>query len=195
MTTFPLMATYLVQTLGSFYLTIVMLRFLLQLVKADFYNPISVFIVNATQIPSGAIRKFLPPFRSFDLASLVLALLVQWLIIQLTLTINDLGVVSIFMALSWGLVGALKITLNIYLYGLLAIIIVSWVAPQSQHPAIVLIQQIVSPAMRPFKRILPSFGALDLSPMLLFLVLNVLEFFIHGLAGNLLLPTGIVAGI
>tara|TARA_B110000879_G_scaffold32724_1_gene44929 strand:- start:132 stop:719 length:588 start_codon:yes stop_codon:yes gene_type:complete len=195
MTTFPLMATYLVQTLGSFYLTIVMLRFLLQLVKADFYNPISVFIVNATQIPSGAIRNFLPPFRSFDLASLVLALLVQWLIIQLTLTINDLGVVSIFMALSWGLVGALKITLNIYLYGLLAIIIVSWVAPQSQHPAIVLIQQIVSPAMRPFKRILPSFGALDLSPMLLFLVLNVLEFFIHGLAGNLLLPTGIVAGI
>ncbi|MFT6300096.1 MAG: YggT family protein [Saprospiraceae bacterium] len=195
MTTFPLMATYLVQTLGSFYLTIVMLRFLLQLVKADFYNPISVFIVNATQIPSGAIRKFLPPFRSFDLASLVLALLVQWLIIQLTLTINDLGVVSIFMALSWGLVGALKITLNIYLYGLLAIIIVSWVAPQSQHPAIVLIQQIVSPAMRPFKRILPSFGALDLSPMLLFLVLNVLEFFIHGLAGNLLLPTGRVAGI
>jgi YggT family protein len=103
--------------------------------------------------------------------------------------------VSIFMALAWGLVGTLSVFLNIYLYGLLATIIISWIAPQSQHPAIVLIQQIISPVMEPFRRILPSFGAIDLSPMLLFLVLNMLEFFLHGIAGSLLLDTRVVAGI
>jgi YggT family protein len=195
MTTLTPLATHLVQTLGSVYLTLVILRFLLQLVKADFYNPISMFIVKATRLPSGAIRVFLPPFRSCDPASLVLALLVQWLIIQLTYTINGAGMVNIFMALAWGLVGTLSVFLNIYLYGLLATIVISWVAPQSQHPAIVLMQQIISPIMEPFRRILPSFGAIDLSPMLLFLVLNMLEFFLHGIASFLLLPTRIVAGI
>ena len=195
MTTLTPYATYLVQTLGSFYLTLIIFRFLLQLVKADFYNPISLFIIKATRLPSSAIRVFLPPFRSCDLASLVLALLVQWLIIQLTFTINGAGMVSIFMALAWGLVGTLSVFLNIYLYGLLATIIISWRAPQSQHPAIVLIQQIISPVMEPFRRILPSFGAIDLSPMLLFLVLNMLEFFLHGIAGSLLLDTRVVAGI
>lgn len=195
MSTLTPLATYLVQTLGSFYLTLVVLRFLLQLVKADFYNPISLFIIKATRLPSSTIRILLPPFRSCDLASLVLALLVQWLIIQLTFTINGAGMASIFMALAWGLVGTLSVFLNIYLYGLLATIIISWIAPQSQHPAIVLIQQIISPVMGPFRRILPSFGAIDLSPMLLFLVLNMLEFFLHRIASSLLLPTQIVAGI
>ena len=116
MTTMSAVSTYLVQTLGSFFLTLVILRFLLQLVKADFYNPISLFIVNATQLVSSPIRTLLPAFRSFDVASLVLAILLQWIIIQLTYTINDLGVVNFFIAISWGFVGVLSMILNIYMY-------------------------------------------------------------------------------
>ena len=195
MTTMSAVSTYLVQTLGSFFLTLVILRFLLQLVKADFYNPISLFIVNATQLASSPIRALLPAFRSFDVASLVLAILLQWIIIQLTYTINNLGVVNFLIAISWGFVGILSMILNIYMYGLLATIVISWIAPQSQHPAITLINQIIYPAMDPFRRLIPPLGMIDLSPMLFFIVLNVIDYFIYGIATELMLPSHIVAGI
>ena len=195
MTTMSSISTYLVQTLGSFFLTLVILRFLLQLVKADFYNPISLFIVNATQLVSSPIRALLPAFRSFDVASLVLAILLQWIIVQLTYTINNLGVVNFFIAISWGFVGILSMILNIYMYGLLATIVISWIAPQSQHPAITLINQIIYPAMDPFRRLIPPLGMIDLSPMLFFIVLNVIDYFIYGIATELMLPSHIVAGI
>jgi len=195
MTTMSAVSTYLIQTLGSFFLTLVILRFLLQLVKADFYNPISLFIVNATQLVSNPIRALLPAFRSFDVASLVLAILLQWIIIQLTYTINNLGIVNFFIAISWGFVGILSMILNIYMYGLLATIVISWIAPQSQHPAITLINQIIYPAMDPFRRLIPPLGMIDLSPMLFFIVLNVIDYFIYGIATELMLPSNIVAGI
>ena len=195
MTTMSAVSTYLVQTLGGFFLTLVILRFLLQLVKADFYNPISLFIVNTTQLVSSPIRALLPSFRSFDVASLVLAIFIQWMIIQLTYTINNLGVVNFFIAISWGFIGVLSVILNIYMYGLLATIIISWIAPQSQHPAITLINQIIYPAMEPFRKIIPSLGMIDLSPMLFFIVLNVIDYFIYGIATELMLPSHIVVGI
>lgn len=195
MNTFAQAGTFLVQSLGSLYLAIVILRFLLQLVQADFYNPISRFLVNATHLPSKPFRKLLPTFRSFDLASLILALLVQWLIIQLSATINGAGIVNILFALSWGAVGIVSLILNIYLYGLLAIIIVSWVAPQSRHPILALLHQLISPVMDPFKRIIPPLGGLDLSPIFMFLVINMLQIFLHGIANYLQLPAQIVAGI
>jgi YggT family protein len=195
MTTMSAVSTYLVQTLGSFFLTLVILRFLLQLVKADFYNPISLFIVNATQLVSSPIRALLPAFRSFDIASLVVAILLQWVIIQLTYSINNFGVVDFFIAISWGFVGVLSMILNIYMYGLLATVIISWIAPQSQHPAIILINQIIYPAMEPFRKLIPSLGMIDLSPMLFFIVLNVIDYFIYGIATELMLPSHIVVGI
>jgi YggT family protein len=195
MTTINSVSSYLIQALGSFIFTLVILRFLLQLVKADFYNPISLFIVNATRLASSPIRALLPSFKSFDIASLVLAILVQWIIIQLTYTINNLGIVNVFMAISWGFVGILSMILNIYMYGLLATIVISWIAPNSQHPAITLINQVIHPAMEPFRRLIPPLGMIDLSPMLFFIVLNVLDYFIYGIATELMLPSRIVAGI
>lgn len=195
MNTFAQAGTFLVQSLGSFYLAIVVLRFLLQLAQADFFNPVSRFLVNATHLPSKPLRKLLPTYRSFDLASLVLALLVQWLVIQLSASIIGAGMVNALLALSWGAVGIVSLVLNIYLYGLLAIIIVSWVAPQSRHPILALLQQLISPVMEPFRRIIPSLGGLDLSPIFMFLVINMLQIFLHGIANYLQLPAQIVAGI
>jgi YggT family protein len=195
MNTFTQAGTFLIQSLGSLYLSIVLLRFLLQWAKADFYNPISRFLVKATHLPSAPLRKLLPTFRSFDMASLVLALLVQWITIQLSASINGVGLINILLALSWGAVGAISLVLNLYLYGLLVIIIVSWVAPQSQHPILLLLNQLLAPVMEPFRRIIPSLGGLDLSPIFMFLVINMLQIFVRGLAAYLQLPPPIVPGI
>jgi YggT family protein len=195
MITFAQAGTFLIQSIGSFYLSIVLLRFLLQWVKADFYNPISRFLVKATHLPSKPLRKLFPTFRSFDMASLVLALLVQWLTIQLTASINSAGLINIPLALCWGAVGAVSLVINLYLYGLLVIIIVSWVAPQSHHPVLLLLNQLLAPVMEPFRRVIPPMGGLDLSPIFMFVVIQILLIFVHGIANYLQLPTPIVPGI
>lgn len=195
MSTFSQAGTFLIQSLGSFYLAVVMLRFLLQLVRADFYNPISQFLIKATHLPSKPLRKVFPTYRSFDMASLVLALLVQLLVIEVTALVNGFSLVNLFYAIAWGALGAISLVLNLYLYGLLIIIVVSWVAPQSQHPALILLNQLIRPAMSPFQRIIPPLGGLDLSPIFMFLVINMLQIFLNGIAKSMLLPSGLVPGI
>ncbi len=85
--------------------------------------------------------------------------------------------------------------INIYIYGLLAAIILSWVAPHNPHPAIGLLWQLMEPVLAPFRRLLPAMGGLDLSPILVFLVLNVLRIFISHAASAAQLPTWAVPGI
>ena len=84
---------------------------------------------------------------------------------------------------------------NVYFFILIAMIIVSWVAPGSRHPAIELIWQISEPVMTPFRSLLPNMGGIDFSPILLFVGLNVLQIGLRHLAMNLGLPTGLVFGL
>ena len=82
-------AIYVIQTLGSLYLLIVLLRFILQLVRADFYNPLSQFIVRATKPLLNPLRRVIPGFGGIDFASLVLAILVQLLLMVITYHFGD----------------------------------------------------------------------------------------------------------
>ena len=76
-----------IQTLGSLYLLIVLLRFILQLVRADFYNPLSQFIVKATHPLLRPMRRVIPSMGSLDLSSLVLAIIVQMVLMALILVL------------------------------------------------------------------------------------------------------------
>jgi len=187
--------TYIVQTLASLYLLVIMLRFLFQLVRADFYNPISQFMVKATNPLLIPLRKAIPGLFGIDLASLVLALLVQWLAIQLVASFAGLGIVNPVLVITWGMVGLLSLTANIFFWGIIIMIIVSWVAPHSYHPALLLLRQLVEPVMAPFRRLIPPMGGLDLSPIFAFLVLNVVKILITHLAGAVSLPPQLVLGI
>ena len=187
--------TFLIQSLASIYLVIILLRFLLQLSGADFYNPVSQFAHKATVIFLAPLRKAFPTFGRVDIACVVLALLLQWLAIQVSASINGAPLINVFYVLLWGAIGILSLTLNFYLYGLLAAIILSWVAPQNPHPVITLLWQLMEPIMAPFRKIIPSIGGLDLSPIFIFLVLNMFRIFVSHGAGATGLPTMIVPGI
>jgi YggT family protein len=169
---------YLVQTLGSLYILIVLLRFLLQLSGANFYNPISQFLVKATHLPSKPIRMVLPTYKSFDLASLTLALLVKLIVTLITAGISG-GGFSPAPLLIWSVLSIVSLILEIYFYGLIAAIIISWVAPHSNHPAVSLLQQLMEPVMAPFRKIIPPLGGIDLSPIFLILVINLIRIFIN----------------
>jgi len=170
-----------VNTFISLYLLVVILRFLLQVVRADFYNPISQFIVKATNPLLVPMRKVIPGFGGIDVASLVLAILVQALGISLIMMIN--GALPVPQVLLWSVINIIAFVLNIYFFGLLISIFASWVAPGSYNPALILINQILEPVIRPIREKMPDMGGLDLSPIVVFLLIQVLEIMVvHQLA-------------
>lgn len=195
MSVFTDAGTFIIQSLASIYLVIILLRFLLQLSGADFYNPVSQFAHKATALFLLPIRRLFKPWKRFDIASLILALLVQWLAIQLTASINGFPLINVLYVLLWGFLGMLSMLVNFYTYGLLAAIILSWVAPQNQHPAIALLWQLMEPVMAPFRKLVPSLGGIDLSPILIFMLLNLVRIVIINLANAAKLPAWAVPGI
>ena len=69
----------------------------------------------------------------------------------------------------------LGLIVKIYFWSVIAVVVVSWIAPQSGHPAIQLVAQLTEPVMRPVRNLMPSMGGLDLSPIIVFLILNVIS--------------------
>ncbi len=194
MNAFNDVGTFLIQAFASIYLIVIMLRFLLQLCRADFYNPVSQFAHKATAPLLNPLRKLFPAYRNVDFASVVLALLLQWLAIQLTASVNGYPLINVLSVLWWGFLGILSMLINIYIYGLLAAIILSWVAPHNPHPAIALLWQLMEPVLAPFRKIIPSLGGLDLSPIFVFIMLNMLRIFLTHAANAARLPGWAVPG-
>lgn len=165
----------IVQTLGSLYLLIVLLRFILQLVRADFYNPLSQFIVRATHPLLRPLRRVVPSLGGLDLASLVLAILVQLVLIALLLLLAYGAMANPLQMLVWSLIGITGLFLKIFFFALIVSVILSWVAPGSHNPAAELVGQITEPLLAPIRRLLPNLGGLDISPIFAFLALQLAD--------------------
>jgi YggT family protein len=186
---------YLVQTVVSLYLVAMLLRFLLQLVRADFYNPICQFLVKATNPLVVPLRRVIPGLGGIDLATLVLAMILQMSAIVILLLVNGLGLPNPVLIVAWAALGILGLLVNIYFFALLAMIILSWVAAGSNHPAIHLLYQITEPVMAPFRKILPAMGGLDLSPILVFILINVIQIMLRHMAAGIGLHPALVIGL
>lgn len=165
----------IVHSLGGLYVFIVLLRFLLQVIRADFYNPLSQFVVKATHPLLHPLRRFIPSVRGLDLASLVLALAVQMVLLAATLLLAYGALPNPLALLAWSAIGILDALVDILFFSLIAMVILSWVAPATQHPAALLIHQICTPILRPIQRLMPDLGGIDLSPIFAFLSLQLLE--------------------
>jgi YggT family protein len=186
---------YLIQTALSLYMVAMLLRFLLQLVKADFYNPISQFLVKITNPLVIPLRRVIPGIGGLDLASLLLAVLLQVLAIVALMLLNGLGMPNPLLLVVWSTLGIVGLLVNIYFFALLAMIILSWVAAGSGNPAIALLHQITEPVMAPFRKILPAMGGLDFSPILVFILINVIQIALRHLAGGVGLHPALVIGL
>lgn len=182
-------AVYVLQTLGSLYLLIVLLRFVLQLVRANFYNPLCQFAVRATQPLLKPLRRIIPSLFGLDMSSLVLAIVVQLALMALTLLLTYGTTGNPLQLLIWSIIGVTALFLKIFFFALIISVILSWVAPGSHNPGAELVNQICEPALAPFRRILPSMGGLDISPILAFMVLKLLDMLvINNLAAMTMMP-------
>ena len=165
-----------INTLFDIYLLLVLLRFMLQWLRADFYNPVSQFIVRATTPPLKPLRRIIPGVGGQDMAAIVLSLL---LLMAKYLLIRSLGAGAIEVAnvaaplASAGIAGLLLIALaevlatfiNIFLFAIIIQVILSWVNTGGYNPVIGLIQTLSEPVMRPIRKFIPPLGGLDLTPL------------------------------
>lgn len=138
MSTLQQIGILIVSTLGSLYLIIIVLRFLLQLARADFYNPISQFIAKATNPLLLPLRRVIPGVFGLDMASVILAIVFHWVIIEIMAAMLGAFLFNPADALGWAVIGLLSLVLNIYFFALIVMIIASWVAPGSYNPVLML---------------------------------------------------------
>ena len=181
----------LVNAIIGFFIFVVLIRFLLQAVRADFYNPISQFIVKATNPILIPARKIIPGFGGYDLAAIVVLLVLELIAMTLSLLIMGWPLPVVNM-LVWALLGTVGLFLKLYFWGLLIIVIASWLAPGGGNPALMLLQQIIEPAMKPIRKVMPDMGGLDISPIIAFLVINVFEILLISFARQTGAPSFII---
>lgn len=182
-------AVYVLQTLGSLYLLIVLMRFVLQLVRANFYNPLCQFVVKATQPLLKPLRRIIPSLFGLDMSSLLLAILVQMALMALTLLLTYGTTGNPLQLLIWSIIGVTALFMKIFFFALIISVILSWVAPGSHNPGAELMNEICEPALAPFRRIVPNLGGLDISPILAFMVLKLIDMLvINNLAAMTMMP-------
>lgn len=162
---------FLVDTLFGLYILVVLLRFLLHWMRADFYNPISQFIVTATNPPLRFLRRFIPDLAGIDLASVVLMLVLS--MVKTWLMFSMVGQAATFQGLLVYAVGELlQLTVYVFIFTILIRVVLSWVAPhQGYNPALRVLHDLTEPLMAPARRLIPPIGGLDISPIVVFIFL------------------------
>ena len=170
-------------TIAGLYLLFVVARFLLQLAKADFYNPISQAVFRATDPVVRIFRSFIPGYRGTDFSSLILAFIVQFIAISVTILLYGGAIPSVGFIITWSFIGVLNFIILFYYYALIASIVMSFVmmfsGNMNPHPILLLVWQITEPIMAPFRKVIPPMGGLDFSPIFIFLIIGLIRNFIY----------------
>jgi YggT family protein len=161
---------FIISTLFGLYILAVMLRFLLGAVRADFYNPVSQFLVRIT-------NPLLVPLRKFDTSAIVLMLVLQFLSLTLIVMLrgNGFPVPALLLATVAELIALL---LNIYMVAIIVQVIVSWVNPGTYNPVTGLLNSLTGPLLNPLRQLLPPISGIDLSPLFALIGLQVLKMLI-----------------
>ncbi len=168
--------TYLLKFFFDAIVMILILRVWLQLVQADFYNPISQFIVKVSNPIVIPLRRIIPGFGGIDLATVLLVYLFSVLEFTTFYLINGQPV-DIPIVFYVGLLAAIKQVGFMLFVIMLIMAIMSWVV-QGYNPTMMIFQQLTEPFLRPIRRLIPSIGGLDLSILVAFLLLNVVNIFL-----------------
>jgi YggT family protein len=173
---------FLITTLFSLYILVVMLRFILGAVRADFYNPVSQFLVRVTNPLLVPMRKIIPSIRQYDTSALLLMLLLQ--LLSLVIVVMLRGASVPFITLLLVAIGELVVlAFNVFIFAIVIQVIISWVSPGTYNPVNALLYSITRPIMAPVQRLIPPISGIDLSPLIALIGLQVLKMLVLPLLG------------
>jgi len=175
---------FLISTLISLYILAVMLRFLFQLTRADFYNPLTQFIVKITGPALRPLRRIIPGWGGVDIAALILMLLLQILSVWLVFGLGgrSVGPLNLFIVAVAQLV---DLAFSVFIFAILIQAILSWITPGTYNPVTSVLFSLTEPVLRPVRRLLPPISGFDLSPLVALLGLQVIRMLVMPLFGAL----------
>lgn len=169
---------FIVKTLAQLFLLLLLLRFWLPLLRADFRNPVAQGILRFTSPLVVPLRRILPSIGRVDTATVLVAFVVQFVVVVVLLAITNrmagplpIAVVSV--------IELAILSLNLFFFVILIRVILSWVAPGNYNPVTALIATLSEPILRPFRRLIPSIGGLDVSPIFAIVLLQAVVIFLR----------------
>jgi YggT family protein len=156
---------FIIETLLSLALFVVLARLLLQLTRADFRNPVCQAVVRLTNPLILPLRRILPPIGKIDTASVVAVILVAVAEVAIIFAIRGITFVGpIYWLQSAGLEIA-RTLLWTYFYAIILYALLSMVAPGGYSPLQSVLATVCEPVLRPFRRVIPPVAGIDLSPL------------------------------
>lgn len=169
---------FIINVVLGLYTAAVMLRFLLQWTRADFYNPICQAIVKITNPLLLPLRRIVPGWRGLDFAAVALVVILQIVNVALVMVIVGLSTDALLF-IWWTFLKILFVLVNLYFVTILVEAILSWVNPGHRHPLLGVLWSLNAPLLKPARRLIPPLGGLDFSPLVILILLQVI---------NILLP-------
>jgi YggT family protein len=165
---------YIIETIASLFTLILLLRFWLPWVGADFRNPISQGILQATSPLINPLRRFVPSIGRIDTATVLVAFLVQAIAISLILFIVDAPITAKYVIVA-AVFELATLSLLMFTFAIIIRIVLSWIAPNTYNPATALIANMTDPILRPLRRYIPPIGGFDVSPIVAIIILFALS--------------------
>ena len=167
-------AVFLIEIIFGLYILAVLLRFLLARVRADFYNPLSQFIVKVTNPAIKPLRRIIPGYMGIDWPSIVLLFAVQVVEIILVALVTS-GRIPAFEGLFVLTIAHLiKEVIYVYIFIILIQVVISWINPGAYNPATVIMYQLSEPVLKPARRLIPAAGGFDFSPLVVLIGLQLM---------------------
>jgi YggT family protein len=174
---------FIINAVLGLYTAAVLLRFLMQQVRADLYNPFAQAVMKITNPLLLPLRRLVRPWNRIDLASLVLAILLQLLnVVVVTALANlthgdgDRFAYTPGFLLLWTVLKLIYILVNLYFFTILVEALSSWFN-QGRNPVDGLLRPLNAPLLRPVRRVLPPLSGLDFSPLVVLLLLQVIGYY------------------
>lgn len=164
-------AEFLISTLFDLYILILLLRFLLQLLRADFYNPLSQFIVRASNPVLVPLRRIIPGFGGIDVSAIAAMVALKAMQLGLLAAIALIPVSATRLA-ALTAADLLQTTVYVFIVAIMIQVILSWVSPGQHNPMTKLLHSLTEPLLRPARRVIPSFSGIDFSAFAVLIALQ-----------------------
>lgn len=170
---------YIIETLLSLALFVVLARLLLQLSRADFRNPLCQAIVRLTNPLILPLRRVLPPIGKVDSASVVAVILVATVEVAVMFALEGLGGAGLLLWLHAVALEIVRTLLWTYFYAIILYALLSLVAPGGYSPLQSILASLCEPVLRPFRRLIPAIAGIDLSPLWACILIQALLILLH----------------
>ena len=168
---------FLLKSIVDLFVLAALVRFFLQFFRAPTRNPVAEFVVALTDFGIRPLRRIIPGWHGLDLASLVFALGLEVLLVLLLLGLQGVPVLTagphiVPVAILLAIINLLKYAIYLLIVAVFVQAILSWVNPYS--PVSSVLDSLTGPFMRPLRKLVPTVGRVDLSPLVLFLICQII---------------------